>query len=322
MDVHLRQLRYFVGVAEHLHFGQAAQQLFVSQPSLSKQIRALESQLRTPLFHRDRRGARLTAAGDALLPVARSLLAQWTVAEAAVAAAAATTQATLVVGMSTGLGRGLLPAVRTRLGVLAPEARLQLRQVSWDDPTGGLAAPDGTDAALVWLPLPDPARFDWTTVAVEPLLVAMPAQHRLAAQAAVDISELAREAFLALPSGCGPSRDFWLAADLRPEHPVIVGAEVGNAEETVEALTSGLGICLLAAGNAPLVTRDGVLTRPVTGVPPAELVLAWRAGDDRPLLRHLRTSLGQVLCPPPGVDPSARTLTRPRPGTVSPDESN
>jgi len=79
MDVHLRDLRYFVAVAEELHFTRAAERLFVSQPALSKQVRALERQLRRPLFERDRRAVRLAAAGRALLEPARALLRDWAV---------------------------------------------------------------------------------------------------------------------------------------------------------------------------------------------------------------------------------------------------
>ncbi len=134
MDVHLRDLRYFVTVAEHLHFTRAAEALFVSQPALSKQIRALEAQLRVPLFDRGRQRVHLTAAGAALLPRARSVLAAWRSAEDDLAAAAVHQAATLVVGMSTGPGRGLLPAVRARFAAAAPTARLQLRQVPWETP--------------------------------------------------------------------------------------------------------------------------------------------------------------------------------------------
>src|SRR5882672_10696239 len=78
MDVHLRDLRYFVAVAEELSFTRAASnRLFVAQPTLSKQIRQLELTLRVPLFERDRRTVRLTPAGTALLPRARALLEQW-----------------------------------------------------------------------------------------------------------------------------------------------------------------------------------------------------------------------------------------------------
>lgn len=77
MDVQLRDLRYFVAVAEHLHFTRAAELLFVSQPALSKQIRLLEKQLRVQPFIRDHRTVHLTPAGAALLPQARRILAQW-----------------------------------------------------------------------------------------------------------------------------------------------------------------------------------------------------------------------------------------------------
>ena len=77
MDAHLRDLRYFVAVAEELNFTRAAERLHISQPALSKQIRGLETTLRVQLFLRDRRQVSLTAAGEALLNVARSLLDRW-----------------------------------------------------------------------------------------------------------------------------------------------------------------------------------------------------------------------------------------------------
>jgi DNA-binding transcriptional LysR family regulator len=293
MDVHLRDLRYFVAVAEHLHFTRAAEALFVSQPALSKQIRTLESQVRAPLFERDRRDVRLTPAGAALLPRARAVLELWRDAERELAEAAAEQAATLVVGMSTGLGRGLLPAVRARFAEAAPDARLTIRQIPWDDPWGGVATdgPGGTDAAFVWLPVADPGRFAWLTVACEPRLVALPPGHRLSGRDRVDIADLLDEPFLALPASNAPLRDHWLAADARDGRPAVIGAEIAGTDEAVEALTAGLGVCLIAAGNAPLISRDGVTCRPVTGLAPSELVLLWRRGDDRPLLRLLREAV-------------------------------
>jgi len=77
MDVHLRDLRYFVGVAEELSFTRAAERLMVSQPALSKQIRQLESMLGAPVFERDRRHVSLTPLGSALFATARQLLFDW-----------------------------------------------------------------------------------------------------------------------------------------------------------------------------------------------------------------------------------------------------
>jgi DNA-binding transcriptional LysR family regulator len=252
------------------------------------------------LFERDRREVRLTPAGAALLPQAQTILAAWQSAEQAVAAAAAEQAATLVVGMNTGLGRGLLPAVRARFSAAAPSARLLVRQIPWDDPTAGLAAegPNRTDAAFVWLPVPAPDRYEWLTVATEPRLLALPDTHPLAARDTIDIADLLDEPFLALPPSSAELREYWLATEARRGHPPTIGAEVANAEETVEALTAGLGVCLIAAGNAPLIVRDGITTRPVTGVAPSELVVAWRRGDHRPLLRLLLTAVKQSAPPP------------------------
>ncbi|MFI6459304.1 LysR family transcriptional regulator [Streptomyces sp. NPDC050538] len=285
-DVHVRDLRYFVAVAEELHFTRAAERLYVSQPALSKQIRALERQLGAELFRRDRQGVALTAAGAALLPYAERLLATWAEGTAALAEVTAAERSTLVVGMSTSPGRGgLLPAIRSRFTAARPEANVRLRQVSWDDPTAGLADGDA-DVAFVWLPLPDAERYGWTVVAEEPRLVALPDTHPLAARSEVDFADLADEPFLALPTDAGPLRDHWLALDERDGRLPRIGAEIASTEETYEALVAGLGVCLVATGNAHLITLGGVVTRPVHGISPSRYALAWRREDGaRPLVR-------------------------------------
>ncbi|MEU9644158.1 LysR family transcriptional regulator [Streptomyces sp. NPDC048188] len=288
-DVHVRELRYFATVAEELHFTRAAERLYVSQPALSKQIRALERQLGAELFRRDPQGVTLTEAGTALLPHARRVLADWSEGAAAVEAAREARRGTLVVGMSTSPGRGgLLPAIRSRFTAAHPGAALRLRQLSWEDSTAGLA--DGTaDVAYVWLPLPDADRYAWTVVAEEPRLVALPDTHPLAARPVLDFADLTDEPFLALPQEAGVLRDFWLALDERralAAGPPRVGAEISGTEETYEALVAGLGVCLVATGNAPLITLGGVTTRPVRGLSPSRYALARRREDEeRPLVR-------------------------------------
>lgn len=284
-DVHVRELRYFAAVAEELHFTRAAERLHVSQPALSKQIRTLERELHAELFARDRQGVRLTAAGEALLPHARAVLAAWEAGRADVERVTARERTTLVVGMSTSPGRGgLLPAIRSRLTAAHPGAEVRLRRVSWGDGTAGLA--DGEcDVAFVWLPVPGPERFAWTVVAEEPNLVAFAEGHPLAAREEIAFADLLDEPFLALPESAGPLRDHWLALGSRGGRPARIGGEINGTEETYEALAEGLGICLVARGNAQLIALDGVTTRPVTGVPPSRLVLAWRRDDTRPLVR-------------------------------------
>jgi DNA-binding transcriptional LysR family regulator len=186
--------------------------------------------------------------------------------------------------MSTSPGRGgLLPAIRSRFSLDHPDATITIRQVGWADPTAGLA--DRTsDVAFVWLPLPQPSRYRWTVVVEEPCLVAMTDRHRLADRSAVDLDDLLEEPFLALPESAGPLRDFWMAVDHRHGRAPIIGAEITSADETYESLVDGRGICLLASGNAPSVTRGGVIIRPVNGLPPCQLALAWRRDHDHPLV--------------------------------------
>jgi len=284
MDVHGRDLRYFVAVAEELHFTRAAERLFISQPALSKQIRMLERQLGAPLFDRARDGVRLTPVGEALLPHARQVIAAWDQGWAEAERAKGRQRATLMVGMLSRIGRGgLLPAIRSRFTALHPEATVQLQQIRWDDPTAGLA--DGTsDVAFVWLPLPDPDRYRWIVLAEEERLVAMPDSHPLARRDVIDIADLMDEPFLALPPSAGPLRDFGLLLEYRDGRPPRIGAEIASSHETYEALVDGQGICLVPVVNAPLITLGGVTTRPVRGISPSQLAVVWRADDTRPLI--------------------------------------
>ncbi|WP_036500550.1 LysR family transcriptional regulator [Nocardia aobensis] len=284
MDVHGRDLRYFVAVADELNFTRAAEALFISQPALSKQIRALERQIGAPLFDRDSRSVRLTPVGRTLLPHARKLSADWDSARAEVEAAKAGRHATVTIGISTSPGRGLLPAVRSRFATAFPHAKPELRQLGWSDPTAGLADA-GADVAFVWLPLAQPDRYDWIVVAREPRMVALPENHPLAAHSVVDFADLLDEPFLALPESAAELRDYWLAVDARGGRAPNIGAVISSTEETYEALLNGDGVVLLAAGNVPLIAHEGVVAREVRGIGPSELALAWRRGESRPLVR-------------------------------------
>jgi DNA-binding transcriptional LysR family regulator len=277
MDVHLRELRYFVTVAEELHFTRAAERLFVSQPALSKQIRALERGLGFPLFVRDASGVRLTAAGAALLPSARETLAAFAAGWAAARAAGA--GRTFTIGMQTAVGRDLQrPALRL-VSELVPGWTVALRLVGWTDPTAGLA--DGSsDVAFVWLPLAaDELRT--RVLARERRWVALPPGHPLARRAEIPFSDLLAEPFVALPAAAGSLREYWLATEARGGRPAIVSGEATSPDEVFEMVASGLGMALVAQGNVDLYRRPGVVCRPVTGLSPAELAVAWRADDRR-----------------------------------------
>jgi len=279
MDVHLRSLRYFVAVAEELSVTRAAERLYVSQPALSKQIQQLERTLRTKLLRREPRGVSLTGAGAELLDRARPLVTAWDSAVRTVHATAARDRRTVRLGMQTSLGRDLYPAARRLFARAMPDWRLTLRLFEWTDPSAGLLDA-ASDAAFVWLPVPPGLRY--RVLLDEPRWVALPAGHRLAGRPDVDLADLLDEPFLALPEEAGPARDFWLATAERHGRPARVALEVHTPDETFEAVASGVGVHLLAAGNAGIYTRPGVTCRPVRGLSRCELAVAWRDGEARP----------------------------------------
>ena len=281
MDVHLRDLRYFVAVAEELHFTRAAERLHVSQPALSRQIRLLEHHLRCQLFVREPRSVRLTPAGDVLLAHAHDVLNRWDVGVAAVNETAAQDRRVLVVGIQTAVGRDLQRRTLAGFTDRQPEWRLSLRLCSWNDPTAGLAD-RSSDIAFIWLPAPADAELVTDVLYREPRWIAVPDDHRLADRPLLEWAEVLDEPFIALPPSAGALRDFWLAADQRSsDHPARVAADASSAEETFELIAAGVGVVLLSAGNARIYQRPGVRCVPVTGLSPSELAVARRRDDNR-----------------------------------------
>jgi DNA-binding transcriptional LysR family regulator len=280
MDVHLRDLRYFVAVAEELHFTRAAERLHVSQPALSKQIRALERALGMPLLTRDHRTVSLTAAGEALLDAARDLLAAWDEAVHAAGRRQREAAGVLQVGFHTSVAGHLYRDAAAGFTSAHPGWRVALRLHHWSDTSGGLA--DGSsDVAFLWLPVPDQHLLAWRVLRTEPRHVALWSGHPLEARSEVSMRDLLNEPFVALPPESGLLRDYWLALDERGGHPVRIGAQADSPDAAFEAVAAGQGVALLAAGNAELYARPGIAARPVVDLEPCELAVAWRAGDER-----------------------------------------
>ncbi|PRY48419.1 DNA-binding transcriptional LysR family regulator [Geodermatophilus tzadiensis] len=300
----MRDLRSFLAVADELHFTRAAQRLFLSQPALSRQIRALERTLRTPLFVRGPGGVALTAAGRLLQDHARRVVAAWDEAQAAVAEAVAARSTVLVVGLSISVGRGLLPAATRAFQERHPGVRVELRQVGFGDATVGLADGDA-DVAFCWLPLPGDAGLRHRVLFTEPRLVALPVDHRLTARAEVTVEDLVDEPFLAIPESAGPLRSFWLGEDARGGRPARVASVVHGPEEVVEALGRGLGVALISGGNAEIYRRPEFVVRPVRGLAPAHLAVVWREGDSRAPVQDFVLSCTAAAAAASAVGPGA-----------------
>src|SRR5688572_31060892 len=177
MAIELRLLRYFAVVAEELHVGNAAARLFISQPALSQQIRALEDQVGLPLFVRHPRGMELTAAGEGLLEEARSLLGSSDRFEATVEELRRGSSSSLRIGLPPGLPQSLLPDVLAALRQREPDARIEVRELTTPEQLAALHE-GSLDLGLVREPVGD-SRLARRTLLVEPLGVSLPADHSL-----------------------------------------------------------------------------------------------------------------------------------------------
>jgi DNA-binding transcriptional LysR family regulator len=285
MDVHLRNLRYFVAVAEELHFSRAAERMRVSQPALSKQIRQLERELRFDLFRRDRRRVQLTAAGETLLPTARRLLADWDEALLESSAQAREEGKVLLVGFQTSVGGGLYQLIAARFAELRPDWRLALRLHDWSDPTAGLLD-ESADVAFLWLPTGAEESINVRPLRSERRFVCLPTGHRLVRRKTLRLADLLDEPFVALPEEAGALRDYWLALDER-DSPPRIGAVAATPDEAFEAVATGHGVALIAEGNTTVYGRPGLAYLPVFDLEPCQLAVAWRRGDRRAAVREL-----------------------------------
>ena len=290
MDVHLRDLRYFTAVAEELRFRKAAERLFVSQPVLSRQIARLEQDLKARLFIRDRRSVQLTSAGEALLHRARNLLEDWDAATKEVTTLARKEQSVLVIGLQTGVGRGMLHTLTQALNAI--QWRPELHQVAWNDATAGVEAGD-CDAGFAWLGTTINPHCGYVVVAEEPIMLAVNSQHRLAGRRQASFAEVSNEPLVVLPESAKELRSFWLAEHARHGSPAPIACEAATADEALENVAAGTGSVFISAGNSVLYAREGVHFLGVPDLPPARLAFLWRAGDTRDVIRVAASALQQ-----------------------------
>jgi DNA-binding transcriptional LysR family regulator len=271
VDLDLRRLRYFVAVAERLHFGRAAAALYITQPALSRQIRQLERDLGVELLERNSRQVTLTLAGKRLAEDGARLLAE----SAAAIARARDAQAgehTLTAGFM--LGMDIAPVLK-RFSGRHPGVDIQLQRLRWWNHAAALR--DGrVDAGFVRLPLPADG-LETRPLYTERVCVALPAGHQLATESSVDIAALPDEPVLCYADAQPEWNSFW-TFDPRPDgHHPQPGPEVRDMEEIVAYVRAGRGVAFLPVPITAAIAPPGVAFVPVDGIPPGQVVLAWDA---------------------------------------------
>ncbi len=271
----LRVLRYFVAVAEELHFGRAAARLHISQPSLSVQIRKLEHTLGAQLLERTSRRVELTPAGVVLLEEAHRLLVGVERLTAATRQAAANGGGgSLLVGFQANAAAELTPRILAAFQARCPRVQLEMRSHDFADPYVGLAT-GSVDVAFVRPPVLVQSWLSMETLFVEPRVLVTSSESPLATRDRVTVEDVVDQPFVGRRA---PEywRDFWLAVDSRGPHTVRLGAEVVSVDECFEAILSRRGVAFTQASTQRYYDRPGLAFVPVEGLPPSPVAIAWR----------------------------------------------
>ena len=274
----LRQLRHFIAVAERLHFGRAALALHMSQPPLSRSIRALEELVGATLLARTRRRVELTPEGARFLEEAKRLLAQLERAVLDVRSMAAGAGGRLRLGFVSLADYGVLPLLLKAYKAARPGVTLALREMLSPDQAAALTAGE-LDFGLL-LPPVTGADLEHVVVQRERFLAALPLRHRLArGRGRLAVRELAEEAFVMVPREIAPGlHDIFATLTARAGFSPRVAQEAIQMQTVVSLVSSGLGVALVPASVANL-GRRGVAYREIADPHPRlDLWLAWRRG--------------------------------------------
>lgn len=280
----VRRLGYFVAVAETLHFGKAAERLRIAQPALSQQIRRLEAELGCTLLRRDRRRVELMPAGRALLEAGRRALVQMAHAGEAARRTAASHVSLLRIGFLSPAGFAVVPDVLRRLRLAHPAAYLVLREgdtvTLLEEVRLGLL-----DIAFVRGPITWPGvRID--TLRREPLVMVLPADHRLARRRRVALSNFADEPFIGFPRETAPSLHDAMTGMC--QEAGFTPAFVTEATEwytMVSLVAAGIGVTILPESIRTFQRRDAVYRSIVGHQRHVELAVARRHGPPGATLR-------------------------------------
>jgi DNA-binding transcriptional LysR family regulator len=287
----LRHLRYFVAVAEELHFRRAAERLHVAQPAVSEQVRKLEEELGVRLLDRTHRSVSLTDAGAVMLTEARQVLR--TAENAKLAARNARDRVTfrLRIGYVGAAMPASVPRALQRLAASSPRLEANFEAGCTFDLIDALRA-ERLDAAVVTLPAPV-AGLRVTSLGYQHGVAALPVGHEQAVRTSIDLQQLAPDRVVVLPRDA--DRAFYDAVMASCHEaglsPTIVELPSAHVEEALLAVASGAGLALLPESVADRYAAPGVRFVPLEGPRPTleAAVVTRRDADHLPTAAFLRS---------------------------------
>jgi len=303
--VELRQLRYFVVLAEELHFGRAAARIPLAQPALSQQIRKLERELGAQLFERGRR-VELTEVGCVFLEHARATLAQADHALAAVRDLTRGLTGELRVGLFANAAAELTSPILQAFAVAHPDVRLSVAELDFSEQVSEVVA-GRVDAAIVRPPLDDD-RLELVTLLDEPRVAIVPERHPLAEADEIDVVSLLDEPFIAAHrSSPREWRDYWLATDHRGGMAPNVGADdLLTVGQMMAAVAFGGNVTTTAASVERAYPNWGVRYVRLRDVAGSPIAVATRREGADPLAAAFREVALRVATDLAGLVPGAR----------------
>lgn len=281
-DLNLRSLHALLAVVDEGHFGRAAEQLFVTTPALSQQIRRLETQLGVRLLERATHPIELTEAGEMFVPQARELLHAADRAVSLLASLDRRRSRLVRVGFINGaagrLGREVLDSLHSPF---------ELAQLDWADQLSAVES-GRVDAAFVRPLLPEREGLVLDRIGEEARAAVLPRGHRLWDRSSVEIADLDGEVHVRSDAG-GQQWLRWWSVDPRPSGaPVSYGPTVRTMDELLEVVASGRAVAITAATIAEYYTRADVRYVPVVDIEPCTVELCTRAEDTHPGVVELR----------------------------------
>ena len=285
--IELRQYRYFVVLAEELHFARAAERLCVGQSNLSREIRSLEQQIRHRLFYRTSRHTELTAAGERLLESARRVLAAEEHARLAIGELRHSAKERLRIGICERIACSRIAAVLSGWRIANPGVALEIvirsGRALLGEIEGGLL-----DAGFTAMHVTEPG-IAIEKLWIDPWVVALAPGHALGSTRVIELPEIAREPlalFSPAPGDMFERRLLDHVPDLDP--PLFIAERPSSALVLLTWIEAGCGVGLLTASQGEGIARPNVILRPLRrGLPPAEIHLLRGDAPPSPLLSGL-----------------------------------
>lgn len=291
-----RHLRYFLALAEELHFGRAAQRLSISQPPLSLNIQQLEASVGAQLFTRNSRGVQLTAAGQAFVPAARALLAQAGAAMREAREVAQGQAGELQIGFAGTLLYCGLPQLLERFQVSHPRLRLVLRELSSSEQLSELLR-DRLDVGFVHTPRVPPG-FEQVLVASQSLVACLPHAHPLAGAASVRLEQLQGQSLVVVSRAVSPDYHERILAEceLAGWLPPVVH-ELRHWLSVVALVAQGQGVALVPEALAQSALAGAVFVPLQGNILRYDTRCLWRSQRDQTALQDWVSAVRSEMAP-------------------------